>query len=104
MVFDPLSSSSSLLSSLLHSYVNLKWCEKIKLSNLLLPRKGGTIKSLRLLSTSETLLVLGPLGYKALGPLDWPLIDALVVHLLEERLIYVYVPKTQTGVLLHTHE
>jgi hypothetical protein len=28
-----------------------EWCEKIKLSNLLLPRKGGTIKSLQLLST-----------------------------------------------------
>ena len=29
----------------------LEWCDKIKLSNLLLPRKGGTIKSLQLLST-----------------------------------------------------
>jgi hypothetical protein len=25
----------------------LEWCDKIKLSNLLLPRKGGTIKSLQ---------------------------------------------------------
>jgi hypothetical protein len=33
----------------------LEWCDKIKLSNLLLPRKGGTIKSLQLLSTSGTL-------------------------------------------------
>ena len=48
------SSSSSLISSSLHSHVTLKpeWCDKIKLSNLLLPRKGGTIKSLQLLSTS----------------------------------------------------
>ena len=30
------------------------WCDKIKLSNLLLPRKGGTFKSLQLLSTSGT--------------------------------------------------
>jgi len=31
------SSSSSLISSFLHSHVNLEWCDKIKLSNLLLP-------------------------------------------------------------------
>ena len=48
------SSSSSLISSSLHSHVTLylKWCDKIKLSNLLLLRKSGTIKSLQLLSTS----------------------------------------------------
>ena len=33
-----------------------EWCDKTKLSNLLLPQKGGTIKSLQLLSTSGTLL------------------------------------------------
>ena len=33
--------SSSSISSLLHSHVNLEWCDKIKLSNLLLPRKSG---------------------------------------------------------------
>jgi len=33
-----------------------EWCDKIKLSNLPLPRKGGTVKSLQLLSTSGTLL------------------------------------------------
>ena len=38
------SSSFSLIPSLLHSHVNLEWCDKIKLSNLLLPRKSGTIK------------------------------------------------------------
>ena len=43
-------SSSSSISSSLHSHVTfLEWCDKIKLSNLLLPRKTGTIKSLRLL-------------------------------------------------------
>jgi len=52
------SPSSSLISSLLHSHVNLEWCDKIKLSNPLLPRKSGTIKSLQLLSTSGTLLAL----------------------------------------------
>ena len=31
------SPSSSLVSSLLHSHVNLEWCDKIKLSDLLLP-------------------------------------------------------------------
>jgi len=41
-------SSSSLIPSLLDSHVNLEWCDKIKLSNLLLPRKSGTIKSLQL--------------------------------------------------------
>ena len=51
-------SSSSLISSLLHSHVNLEWCDQIKLSNLLLPWKSGTIKSLQLLSTSTTLLAL----------------------------------------------
>ena len=30
-----MSSSSSLISTLLHSHVNLEWCDKIKLSNLL---------------------------------------------------------------------
>ena len=45
----------SVISSLLHSHVNLEWCDTIKLSNPLLPRKSGTIKSLQLLSTSETL-------------------------------------------------
>ena len=44
-------SSSSLISSLVHSHVNLEWCDDIKLSNLLLPRKSCTIKSLQLLST-----------------------------------------------------
>ena len=63
-------SSSSLISSLLHSHVNLEWCDKIKLSNLLLPRKSGTIKSLQLLSTSATLLELEQPGSRALGPLD----------------------------------
>jgi len=67
-----ISSSSSLISSLLHSHVtlNLEWCDKIKLSNLLLPRKSGTIKSLQLLSTSGTLLALEQLGSRALGPPD----------------------------------
>ena len=41
-------SSSSLISSLLHSHAILEWCDKIKLSNLLLPRKSGTFKSLQL--------------------------------------------------------
>jgi len=58
----PHTSSSSLISSLLHSHVNLEWCDKIKLSNLLLPRKSCTIKSLQLLSTSATLLALEQLG------------------------------------------
>ena len=44
------SSISSLLRS--HAILNLKWCDRIKLSNILLPRKRGTIKSLQLLSTS----------------------------------------------------
>jgi len=37
---------SLLISSALHSHVtfNLELCDKIKLSNLLLPRKSGTIK------------------------------------------------------------
>ena len=52
------SASSSLISSLLHSHANLEWCDNIKLSNLLLPWKSGTIKSLQLLSTSLTLLAL----------------------------------------------
>jgi hypothetical protein len=36
----------------LHSHATflLEWCDKIKLSNLLLPRKSGTIKGLQLLS------------------------------------------------------
>ena len=36
---------ASLISSSLHSHVTLylEWCDKIKLSNLLLPRKSGTI-------------------------------------------------------------
>ena len=48
------SSSSSLISSSLHSHVAfcLEWYDTIKLSNLRLPRKIGTIKSLQLLSTS----------------------------------------------------
>jgi len=33
---DVVPSSSSSISSLLHSHVNLEWCDKIKLSNLLL--------------------------------------------------------------------
>ena len=36
--------ATSLISSLLHSHVNLEWCDKIKLSSLLLPRKSGTMK------------------------------------------------------------
>ena len=36
-----------------------EWCGRIKLSNLLLPRKSGTIDSFQLRSTSETLLALG---------------------------------------------
>ena len=39
------SSSSSLISSLLHSHVNLEWCDKIKLLNLLLPQKSSTWRS-----------------------------------------------------------
>ena len=35
-------SSSSLISSLLHSHANREWCDEIKLSNLLLPRKSAT--------------------------------------------------------------
>jgi len=54
------SSSSSLTSSSSHSHVTLlKCCDKIKLSNLLLPRKSGTIKSLQILSTLGTLWDLG---------------------------------------------
>ena len=34
------SSSSSLICSLIHSHANLEWCDEVKLSNLLLPRKG----------------------------------------------------------------
>ena len=51
-------SSSSLISSLLHSHVtlNLKWCDTIKLSDLLMSRKSGSIKRLQLLSTSGALL------------------------------------------------
>ena len=44
------STSSSLIPSLLLSYVNLEWCDKTNLSNLLLLRKSGTIKRLQLLS------------------------------------------------------
>ena len=33
-----------------------EWCDNIKLSNLLLPRKGGTNTGLQLLSTSGTLV------------------------------------------------
>ena len=44
-----------------------EWCE-IKLSNLLLPRRGGTIKSLQLLSTSGTLLGLEQLGSRSEPP------------------------------------
>jgi len=42
--------SGSASSSSLHSHATLflEWCDKIKLSNLLLPRKSGTIKSLQL--------------------------------------------------------
>ena len=35
-----------------HATLLLEWCDKIKLSNLLLPRKSVTIKILQLLSTS----------------------------------------------------
>jgi len=35
-------SPSPLIFSLLHSHVNLEWCDEIKLSNLLLPRKSGS--------------------------------------------------------------
>ena len=44
----------------LHSHVTfyLEWCDKIKLSNLLLPRKSGTIKSLQLISTIQNSLAL----------------------------------------------
>jgi len=48
--------------------LNLEWCDKIKPTNLLLPRKSGTIKSLQLLSTSGTLLALEQLGTRALRP------------------------------------
>ena len=47
------SSSSSLISSLLHSHVNLEWCDKIKLSNLLLLRP----------SSAELLEAAMPLGW-----------------------------------------
>ena len=51
-------------SSSLHSHVLFitltcylpEWCDKTKLSNLLLPRKGGTIQSLRLLSAEPCLM------------------------------------------------
>ena len=44
--------SSSLTSFSLHLHVTfLAWCDTIKLSNLLLPRKSVTIKRLQLLST-----------------------------------------------------
>jgi len=48
---------SSLISSSSHSHVTLYlgWCDGIKLSNLLLPRKSGMIKSLQLLSSSRAL-------------------------------------------------
>ena len=45
----------------------LKWCDKIKVSNLLLPRKSGTLKSLQPLSTLGTLWDLGQLGSRSLG-------------------------------------
>jgi len=55
---------SSLISSLLHSRVNLEWCDEIKLSNLLLPRKSGTIKSLQLLLPGpHQLAVLTPITF-----------------------------------------
>jgi hypothetical protein len=39
------------MSSSSHSHVTLlKWCDKIKLSNLLLPRESGAIKRLQRLS------------------------------------------------------
>jgi len=38
-----ISSSSSLISSVLHSHVNLEWCDKIKLSKPLLPRKSACV-------------------------------------------------------------
>ena len=45
--------SSSLISSISHSHINLEWCDKIKLSCLMLPRKSGTIKSLQLVCTDS---------------------------------------------------
>jgi len=41
--------------------LNLEWCDKIKLSNLLLPRNSGTIKSLQLIESSRR-------HYAARGP------------------------------------
>lgn len=45
---------SSLISSLSHSHITLKlkWCDEIKLSNLLLSRKRDTVKRIQLLSLS----------------------------------------------------
>jgi hypothetical protein len=40
-------------SSHSHATFLLEWCDKIKLSNLLLPRKSGNIKSLQLPSTAR---------------------------------------------------
>ena len=42
------------ISSFLHSHVNHEWCDKIKLSNLLLPRKSGTIERTLLRLNAET--------------------------------------------------
>ena len=46
------------MSSSLHSHVTfyLEWCDEIKLSNLPLPRKSGTIKRFQLLSTKSQIL------------------------------------------------
>ena len=49
------SSSSSLISSVLHSHVNLECCDKIKISNLLLPqnRRGClTVEEMQLTTVS----------------------------------------------------
>jgi hypothetical protein len=60
----PSSSSSSLIPSLLHSRVNLEWCDKTL--NLLLPRKSGTIKSL-----TTTINFGSSLGRRSLAPGPW---------------------------------
>ena len=65
-------SLSSLISSSIHSHVPfyLELCDIIKVSNLLLPRKSGTFKSLQPLSTLGTLWDLRQLGSRSLGPPD----------------------------------
>ena len=60
---------SSSISFLSHSRVtfNLEWCDQIKLSDALMPRKSGTIKSLQQLSTSGTVLALEQFAIVVVG-------------------------------------